>query len=411
MAALLLAGCGGAGAPADQQARSDKVRITAPAVTDADLAQLASDNRHFAIDLYQALAQSHGGNLVFAPESISIALAMLFGGAAGTTAAEMATALQFALPPERLHPAFDALDLALASRGAAGDAGAFRLELANAVWAQRDFTFMQHYLDLLAEDYGAGVHLVDFVAAPDPSRLTINRWVSDRTAGKIPDLLAPGTINADTRLVLTNAVYFRADWLYPFSAMSPPGTFHAAAGPVTVPMMSGPESVPQWTGAGYQAAAVPYLGNAVTMVLIVPDAGTFDAFEQGLTAATLDGILAASAGAQAGALSMPRFKIELPVSLKGVLSQLGMQTAFAPAEADLSGIDGARDLFVEDVIHRALIAVDEKGTEAAAATAVIVGTTSAALRSLLVDRPFLFAIRDDATASILFLGRVLDPSM
>jgi serpin B len=402
--------CAGGGHPSTgDEASSTKSRITAPAASSDDLATLAADNRRFAVDVYQAL-RATPGNLIFSPESISLALAMTYGGAAGNTALQMATALRFSLPPDRLHPAFDALDLALTSRGAGGQAGAFQLQLANSLWTQTGFTLLPSYLDLLAQNYGAAAHLVDFINATEAARADINQWVSDQTSGKIPDLLQPGAIDMTTRLVLANAVYFKADWATPFDPQSPDGTFTTLTGTVTVPMMHGPENISLWKGAGYQAASVPYVGNTTSMVVIVPDAGTFDAFEAALTGDVLDGILAAPS-AVSGGLSMPKFKLKEALSLRGVLSGLGMTDAFDPTLADFSGMDGARDLFVGDVIHQALIAVDEKGTEAAAATAVVVVTSAAILNNLFVNRPFLFLIRDDATSSILFLGRVVDPSM
>jgi serpin B len=409
--ATLCAACGSGGAKlVATETRSDKVRATAPALEAGDAATLATDNRHFAWDLYQAV-RTTPGNLVFSPASISLALAMTYGGARGTTATQMATTLHFSLPPERLHPAFDALDLALETPATGADAGSFRLSLANALWGQKDFSFLPDYLDLLAVNYGAGMHTVDFARATEPARLTINQWVSDQTEAKIPELLAPGILDASTVLVLTNAVYFHADWQSPFRPNSPLGTFQAPTGPVQVPMMVRHEAV--MTGAagpGYRAAALPYKGGTTSMVLIVPDAGTFDTFEAGLTSEQLDAILSPPA-MTFYLLSMPRFRFKTAVGLSDVLVKLGMSDAFAPDVADLSGIDGQKDLFIKAVLHQAMIAVDEIGTEAAAATASVIESTGGiAAEPLVVDRPFLFAIRDDATGTILFLGRVVDPS-
>jgi serpin B len=220
-------------------------------------------------------------------------------------------------------------------------------------------------------------------------------------------LLPMGSIDASTRLVLANAVYFHGDWVTPFDPKSPNGTFHAAAGDVTVPMMSGSGNAMVWSGSGWTAAALPYHGNTTAMYLIVPDAGTFASFEQGLTADALATILAPTQQTF-GAVSMPRFKFSLATSLADALSTLGMSVAFSPA-ADFSGIDGGNDLLVGDVIHQADIAVDEKGTTAAAATAVIIRTTSIEY-PLVVDRPFLFFIVHQPTNTLLFAGRVVDPS-
>jgi serpin B len=409
-AAAPFAACSGGATPAPE-VRSDKVRITSPALEAGDLTTLTADNRHFAWDLYQAVRPTPG-NLVFSPASISLALAMAYGGARGTTAAQMATTLHFSLPTNRLHPAFDALDLALETPSAS-DAGSFRLSLANALWGQRGLSLLPAFLDLLAVDYGAGVHVVDFAGAPEAARMTINQWVSAATEAKVPELLGPGSIDSATALVLTNAVYFHADWQTPFAAMSPDGAFQTPTGPVQIPMMTGAE-VPAagWSGTGYRAASLPYAGGGTSMVLIVPDAGTFDAFESSLTFDALEVILAPpSTGTSNTSVSMPRFKLQTSLGLAHTLAAMGMTDAFSGA-ADFSGIDGTRDLFINDVIHQAMVAVDEKGTEAAAATAVTFKRQAVAAggEPLIVDRPFLFAIRDDATGTILFLGRVLDPS-
>jgi len=391
-------------------AQSSQPRDTAPMVPAADASQLASDNRAFAVSLYQTLRASAGSddNLVFSPTSISIALAMLYNGAASDTATAIASALHFTLPVDRLNAAFDAVDLALTTPPAGADAGTFKLSLADSIWAQQDLALSPPFLDALATDYGAGVDLVDFEKAPEAARGAINGWVSEQTQGVIPMLLPMGSIDATTRLVLANAVYFHGDWVTPFAANSADGTFHAAAGDVTVPMMSARSGNGMlWSGSGWSAAALPYDGNTTAMYLIVPDAGTFSAFEQGLTADALATMLA-PAQQTVGAVSMPRFKFSLATSLADALSTLGMSVAFTPA-ADLSGIDGAHDLQVADVIHQANIAVDEEGTTAAAATGVIVGTLSVEV-PLVVDRPFLFFIVDQPTKTLLFAGRVVDPA-
>ncbi|HSZ82762.1 MAG TPA: serpin family protein [Polyangia bacterium] len=412
--AALFAACNGGGGtpttPGATEVRSSQVRVTSPVLQTGDLATLAADDRHFAWDLYQAVATG-SDNLVFSPASISIALGMTYGGAAGATATQMASTLHFSLPPARLHPTFDALDLALEAPPPAGSAGAFQLSLVNAIWGQEGFTFVPAYLDLLAEDYGAGLHVVDFAGATETARQTINQWVSDATQAQITELLAKGVLTPDTRLVLTNAVYFHADWQSAFQPNSPMGTFNAPAGAVQVPMMNaGDATFAGSSGAGYELAVLPYKGPGTSMVLIVPDANTFDAFTSGLTFDALETILAGATPTRYF-VTMPRFTFKTSLGLGDVLSKLGMTDAFMAGVADLSGIDGAHDLFISDVVHQAMIAVDEKGTTAAAATAVVVGTASIALgEPLVVDRPFLFAIRDDATGSILFLGRVLDPS-
>lgn len=402
---LTAGGCDSSKPATGTEQRSTLARVTAPVVSADDTAELAADNRAFAVDMYHVL-RGGGGNLVYAPASISIAMAMLYGGAAGVTAAEVAQAMHFVLPPERLHPAFDALDLALTAPPS--NASGFQLSVANAAWGQTGSQFLPAYLDLLAQSYGAGMRLVDF-AMPEPARQQINQWVSDRTQQQITDLLPAGVLTSDTRLVLTNAVYFKASWLTPFNPKSSDGVFHAPAGDVTATIMTGPDVIALWTGPGYKAAALPYSGNTTSMVVIVPDAGTFDAFEQALTGDTLGAIIDGEATATPGALALPRFKFVTKTDLVQTLQALGMEQAFQ-AGADLSGIDGTRDLYVSDVVHQATIAVDEAGTVASGSTGVVVSRKSAALNVLAVDRPFLFVIRDAATGAILFLGRVLDPT-
>jgi serpin B len=387
--------------------RSEQVRVTAPVLQDGDQATLAADNGRFAWDLYQAV-RATPGNLTFSPASLSIGLAMAYGGARANTADQMATTLHFSLPAARLHPAFDALDLALETPPT--DSQGFQLKLANAIWTggASGAILVPEYLDLLAEDYGAGVHVVDF-GNPEAARAAINQWVSDKTSGKIPELFAAGSIDATTALALTNAIYFRATWLSTFEVVNGNGTFQAAAGPVTAPMMSGASPAAGWAGAGYRAASLPYMGGT-SMILIVPDAGTFDAFEAALGADALEAILAA-APTTMWSVTMPRFELETSLDLAGTLSAMGMSDAFTTA-ADFSGIDGAHDLFIAKVVHKAMVAVDDHGTEAAAATGVTFTRKGAALPGtpLVVDHPFLFAIRDDATGTILFLGRVVDPT-
>jgi serpin B len=256
------------------------------------------------------------------------------------------------------------------------------------------------------------VRQVDFEGAPEDARLTINKAISDETQGNIKDLLPMGAVDPTTRLVLTNAIYFHADWAAPFNPKSSTGTFNAPSGPVSVPMMSADLFVPRWSGAGYQAVALPYSGGTTSMIIVVPDAGTFDAFEHALTP---DALLSTLAGAPAPTQTrvfLPRFTVTTKLRLGKTLQGLGMTDAFRHGTADFSGIDGARDLEIADVIHQARVAVDEQGTVAAAATAVVTadGGATFIIPEVRVDRPFLFAIRDDATGTILFLGRVVDPT-
>jgi serpin B len=409
---LLTAACDGGSnppGPTPTELRSDKVRATAPAVSGEDAATLAGDNLAFGVDMHLSLRSTEPGNFIFSQTSISTALAMLYAGAATTTAAEMADALHFGLPADRLHPGFNALDLALTTPPSGSSAAAFRLSVANSLWVQDGFAVLPSYLDTLAENYGAGLFVQDFVAAPEPARAAINGWVSDRTEAQIPELFPQGTINDLTRLVLANAVFFHGDWKKPFDHdRTSNATFHALTGDVSVPTMRGAHNAALWSGTGWNAAALDYVGDTTSMIVVVPDTGAFDSFEGGLTASGLSAILAGAQPSGGADLIMPRFKFDTGVALKDALSALGMPEAFSEG-ADFSGINGRRDLHVQAVIHKATIAVDEKGTTAAAATGVSVGTTSVP-PTLVVDRPFLFFIRHNPTGAILFQGRVVDPS-
>ncbi len=413
--ALLLSGCG-APAAGGELVQSSQARETSPSVGDADSGALAAANTAFALDLYQRL-RGEEGNLFFSPYSISVALAMTYAGARGETERQMADTLHFTLPQGTLHPAFNALDLELASRGegARGRHGEpFRLHIANALWGQIDYSFLPDFLDLLAENYGAGIRLVDFRTRPEPSRVEINEWVADQTEDRIRDLIPSGVINTATRLVLANAIYFDAAWESTFEKESTePGEFTRLDDTrVTVDMMHQSHRFPYAAGDSYQAVELPYDGRELAMVILLPEEGRLVDFEGSLDAEQLARILGDLAPNRVR-LTMPRFKYESAFQLKDTLSAMGMADAFVPGVADLSGMDGTRSLFIQQVVHKALVRVDEEGTEAAAATAVVVGMLAAPPQrvvEMVIDHPFIFLIRDVKTGTILFLGRVVDPT-
>ncbi len=408
-------GCASTGGPvAAQSVQSELERVAAPDVADADLAELVRGNAAFALALYHVLRQGDD-NLFYSPYSISVALAMTYAGARGETEEQMADALHYTLAQERLHAAFNALDLALASRGegAVGkDGEGFRLHVANAIWGQQDYTFLDAYLDVLALNYGAGLRLVDFVNAPEEARVTINEWVSEQTEGKIEDLIPEGAIHGLTRLVLTNAIYFNAAWSEPFEEKrTEDAPFYLLDGSqVTVRMMNQVERLGYAAGQGYQAVELPYDGHELSMVILVPEKGQFAAFEEGLDAERVESILQDLSYGQV-ALGLPKFEVESSFSLVEALSALGMPVAFTE-RADFSGMTGNHELMIGEVVHKAFVSVDEAGTEAAAATAVMMELTAAPAEpvEVTVDRPFIFAIRDIQTGALLFVGRVVDPS-
>jgi serpin B len=393
--------------------QSEKPRVTSPEVDKTDLALLVEGNSNFALNLYQALKEENG-NLFCSPYSISIALAMTYAGARGETEQQMADTLCFTLPQNRLHPASNSLDMELKERGEGAkgkDDEGFRLHIVNAIWGQKDYQFLPTFLDVLAENYGAGLRTLDFANAPEESRLTINNWVSEQTEGRIEDLIPQGLIDILTRLVLTNAIYFNAAWQYPFDeSVTKDDQFYLLDGAeVTVPMMSQTESFGYAEGSDYQAVELPYDGSELSMVIFLPQDGHFETFEEALDAKQADTIVNALEQRQV-ALTMPKFEFESALRLKKTLMAMGMPIAFSEG-ADFSGMTGGRDLFISEVVHKAFVSVDEAGTEAAAATAVIMKLTAMPVApvEVTVNRPFIFLIRDIETGTVLFLGRILEP--
>jgi serpin B len=326
----------------------------------------------------------------------------------------MADVLSFTLPDERLHPAFNSLDLTLASRAESGrgrEGYEFRLNIANAIWGQEGYAFLPEFLDVLAQNYGAGLRLVDFAGAPEESRLVINDWVSDQTEGKIQDLMPPDLVHTLTLLVLTNAIYFNAPWSYPFTPQeTEDGAFHLLdGGEVTVPMMNQDLKFLYAEGEGYQAVALPYGLGELSMVILLPQAGQFEAFEGSLDADRVDGIVE-NLEEWGVTLAMPKFEFESSFDLGETLAAMGMPDAFY-GNVDFSGMTGSRELFIDGVVHKAFVSVDEEGTEAAAATGVAMATSAPNRHAkFTVDRPFVFLIRDRETGAILFLGRVVNPA-
>lgn len=409
LAIALLAACGDGSTNDIPEIRSDLDRDLAPNVSAAELETLVDGNLAFATDLYGRV-RTEPGNLFMSPHSISTALAMTYAGASTNTAAQMADVFNWTLPDAQLHSAFNKLDLELAARAAnaSGNTIPFKLTTANAIFGQEGKEFLQPFLDTLARSYGAGLRVLDFVADPEGSRDTINTWVEDRTNDKIKDLLPEGSITNDTRLVLANAIYFSAAWHEPFSASETTDQpfFIGGDAQVVVPTMHQVAQRGYGEGAGYKVAELPYDGEQLSMVVVVPD--DLAAFEASLNAQKVKDVVA-SITTRLLDLRLPKFRFEAPLGLKDHLIAMGMTDAFS-AEADFSGMDGTRSLAITDVLHKGFVAIDEKGTEAAAATAVIVGETSAPEPATLhVDRPFVFFIRDRPTGAILFVGRVVDP--
>ncbi|MBN1312348.1 MAG: serpin family protein [Anaerolineae bacterium] len=399
--------------------RADVERDTAPQIDSTDRSALASGNAAFAFDLYQQL-RTQDGNLIYSPYSISVALAMTYAGADGSTARQMADTLHFTLPQDKLHPAFNALGLALDSRNmtiedpeSGEEKTAVQLEIANALWAQAGFPFKQPFMEMLGRNYDAGVRQVDFVNAPEPARQAINQWASEKTHDKIQDIIPEGVISPDTRLVLANAIYLNALWQSQFEeSATQDEPFYLLDGSQTqVSMMHQQETFGYVSGDGYQAVDLPYMGGQLSMLAIVPDQDKFADVESIFDAAYFEQVREALES-QLVNLGMPRFEFETSIGLSDILIAMGMPEAFDGNRADFSGM-AEEDLYISAVLHKAYIKANESGTEAAAATAVVMDLAMAPLGepiNLTIDRPFLFVLYDHETGAILFVGRVLSPA-
>ena len=404
---------------------SDLERDLDPDVDDATLLELTADNRAFAFSLFHALRDDDATdeNLFLSPHSISTALAMMHGGAKENTYDQMSEVLHFHLG-EDLHPAFNRLDLELASRSEVAtddDEDPFVLDLVNQSWGHEDFDFTDDFLDLLAVNYGAGMSLVDFVANHDEIREEINAWVEAQTNDRIQDLLPPGSLKTTTRSVMVNAIYFYGAWAQPFqesSTQDRPFT-RLDGSTVDVPQMFEDRSVMAAldSSADTVAISIPYVGEEVSLVAMMPSDGEadFEAWEASLDAAKFDEVIASMSQGRV-MLRFPRFESGGAVELKETLQALGMVDAFDECAADFSGITGHPpcidflSLYIDEIYHQTFVSVDEEGTEAAAATAVVGATPTSMPPTLDFDRPFIYAIYDHPTETILFLGRMVDPS-
>jgi serpin B len=418
-AAALAACSGNTILPGSPKLAKAEVEREVPQVEAGDAQTLSAGNAAFALDLYHRIAEG-GDNLVYSPYSISAALAMTYAGASGDTASQMADVLHFDLPEDDLHPAFNALGQALDVRNADAKAAApsgeepkIQLDIANALWGQLDYPFKQEFLETLARNYGAGVQQVDFLRDPEGARDLINQWAAQQTRDKITDVIPEGSITEDTRLVLANAIYLKARWLQEFEeSQTTDMPFTLLDGSqTTVRMMQQEQNYEYAQGAGWQAVRLAYADAKLGMLLIVPDEGSFEVVEQGLDGAKIQEIIG-SLQYHHVYVGLPQFEIESTVPLTDTLKAMGMVDAFG--DADFSRMTDEEQLAISAVLHKAYIKVYEGGTEAAAVTAVIVGATAVEepqeLIDMIIDRPFLFAIYDNETGAILFVGRVLNPA-
>jgi serpin B len=395
-----------------REVRGEGRRVSAGDVGGPAAETVAAADAAFALRLYHELA-ARSDNLIYSPYSISTALSMTYGGAGGATAEQLAAVLGVGSDPAAWHAGRNDIGTSLDRPAPVDPNGTtpLTIEPTNALFGQDGFAFKPDYLELLAGDYGAGLQAINFAADPEAARAAINRWVARRTNDRIRQLLGPRTIDEMTRFVLVNAIYFKGSWAAPFEKVATKkATFHRLDGSaVQVPTMHGSIAGGYSQGNGWQAVDLDYTG--ATMTVILPDAGKFAAVEQVLDTAFLAEI-DANRRAMEVHLSLPRWSSTTALDLVDNLKPLGIHDLFDPNLADLRGIADA-GLYVSQVIHQATIKVDEGGTEAAAATAVIGGTTGGGPDgevTVKVDRPFIYLIRDSNTGEILFAGRVLDPT-
>lgn len=385
-----------------------------PTITEAEKASIVGSGNDFASDMYGQLKTAKG-NFFFSPESITQALAMTYAGARSETASEMQSALHFRMNNDYTHATLGELMRKKNTRSAAGN---YIFHTANALWVQKGYELQESYLTLVNNNYEAKVSNLDFETDTQGAASTINQWVEEKTANKIRNLVSADVLSKDTRLVLTNAVYFKADWKKAFekSATRQEDFYQNPAQNTKAMMMSRTcDDCKYAENENYQALALPYKGDDIEMVVFLPrDKNGLAAFEQALNPQTLrQGLEALATGVDVN-VALPRFKLESQFSLAKTLPALGMKMAFDSARADFSGMTGKRDLFISDVIHKAFVEVDEVGTEAAAATAVVTGVTSVPMarpvKEFRADHPFVFLLRDAHSGAVYFMGRMENPA-
>jgi len=395
----------------------DVVRVDLPrtdsAVTESNIAAVVDGDSQLGLDLFEVIATDD--NLMISPYSIATALSMLYPGARGATAEEIGDVLHLTVDDATLHAVRNHIDTALATppppMGSEDTRQPFTVRPANSAWGQGGYPFLDEYLGILAENYGAGLRLLDYVGDPEGSRAIINGWVEDATEDRIKDLIPEGAITVDTRLALVNAIWFYANWFDPFDpVLTAPGTFTLLDGTeVQVPIMHANRRNSYASTDLFDAVRLSYAGDAA-MVVLLPKEGSPAELAARLTPDDLD----IPWSDFAVDISLPAFEFEAEVGLKAALQQLGMTTAFefpSADGADLTGITEIRELFVSDAFHKTFVKLDEEGTEAAAATAIIITLESLPPPATFnANRPFLFYIEHSSTGEMLFLGQVTDPS-
>lgn len=408
---------------AEEEERDDTTERFVPVALPGDAADVVTGLNHFGLELYRAVSAERRGSVFLSPASVSSAFGLAYAGARGTTADEMAGVLRYPHGQARFHLAMGALlgSMQLSANGR-------ELVVSNALWVQKEMRLHQDYLDLVARDYGAGLRRVDYRADSESARLAINGWVEERTRNRIRNLLTPLDVTPGTVSVLVNTIYFKADWAHPFEAVATraePFTT-ASGGKRTAQLMHRQLDLSYLRGEGFQAVALPYRGGETEMLVFLPSKPSgLPAFEKALTPEALarwTRALYETPGKREVILSLPKFKLEQRFELKGALEALGLKAVFSNA-SDFSGmkpVDPAsadaldQNIKIDKVIQQVFLEVEEKGTEAVAATALTAIIVTGARRReppvvFRADHPFFFALRDRRSGAVFFVGRYTGP--
>jgi serpin B len=383
------------------------VRADDSGATNEGIMSVVNANNLFALSLYPKITSSESGNVFFSPYSISTAMSMVYEGVNGSTADEISSVFHFPLDSTIRHSSIAAIYNSLNSQSSN-----YVLRTANALWVQENYSILNNFSDIARNYYAGEAMNLDFISNTEQSRSTINSWVEENTNKKIVNLIPVGSLNELTRLVLTNAIYFKGKWFKQFDT----GDTHDADfmlsnnDTVTVKMMSLSETELNYAEAeNLKILEMTYKDNNLSMIVLLPNSNDLTELESSLTLENLNYWKSLLVGTKVD-VYLPKFTFDTKYYLNSVLSEMGMPSAFTPYVADLSGIDGTHDLYITFVIHQAFVAVDEEGTEAAAATAIGVGMTAMPIMHVFrADHPFIFLIQDRVTGNILFLGRVMNP--
>jgi serpin B len=416
LTALMMLCAAGVGAPAvtalstaDAMAADNRV----PKPRKRTRLRLQEGNTTFALKVFREISRDTTNNVMISPISLTLCLGMAYAGARGETASQMAQALRFLLPQRDLHRGLGWLSSELVGRGDSTSNASPKFKMANAIWVEKTMAIERPFVEDLTTNYGAGLHEQSFRGDPNGARKTINGWVERATEDRIKDLIPAGIINSQTRLVLTNAVYFLASWAQPFRERATTfDFFHPLSGKKrTSPLMQKTAKYNYMDGDGFAAVELDYAGGQLSMLAIVPDRGTYQEFATSLDTQVLSTILKRLTKKKLWLL-IPRFTFESELDVGDSMRALGMKDAFSVQRADFSGMTGAPDLSVSAILQKTFVKVDERGTEAAAATVLAARGKSKRPPTpmLKIDRPFIFLIRDKPTGTVLFIGRMSEPT-